>query len=56
MHTLYIHASTHTTHLEQLLVGASIYILYSGYFSGGKIFVISEFLASSWKLFVVMVY
>ena len=27
------------------------HVLYSGYFSGGKIFVRSEFLASSWKNF-----
>ena len=28
-----------------------IHVLYSGYFSGGKSFVSSEFLASSWKIF-----
>ena len=30
-------------------------IRHSGYFSGGKIFVSSDFLASSWKIFVVAV-
>ena len=30
---------------------SALYVLYSEYFSGGKIFVSSEFLASSWKIF-----
>ena len=30
---------------------SALYILYSEYFSGGKMFVSSEFLASLWKIF-----
>ena len=53
-HQLGHHRLTHA--LDQNLqkgihVYIHMYIPYSGYFSGGKIFVSSEFLASSWKNF-----
>ena len=48
---IYMYMYTHCTCMYNCTCVCSACIPYSGYFSGSKIFVSSEFLASSWKIF-----
>ena len=48
---MYMYIILLTVHALVCVLDLHVYIPYSGYFSGGKIFVSNEFLASLWKNF-----